>query len=128
MNEKILIVEDEMLIRDLYVQKLSKVGFQVEYAVNGQDGLEKAASFQPDLIILDILMPIMDGHTMLKHLKKQSITDKIPIIIMTNTPSLPNADEARHMGIANALFKVNVTPSQLVSHVTEFFRNHPAKS
>lgn len=82
---KILITEDDAATRDIYSTILAKSGFEVISAVNGKDGLEKAIESSPDLILLDILMPIMDGFTMLQELRKTGDYGKnVPVILLTN--------------------------------------------
>ena len=122
-SKHILIVEDDPLLRQLYATKLADQGYQVSVAVNGQDGFEQAQGLRPDLILLDILMPKVDGLTMLKMIRSDSNTTNIPVIIMTNTPSLPSAHECRQLGIIKALFKINITPSQLATEIQEYFKN-----
>ena len=118
---KVLYVEDDSLLRELYNLKLSKAGYLVDTAVNGEDGLAKAKSFLPDLILLDILMPKLDGLGMLKLLRQDPATQHIPVILLTNSPSLPNARECEALGITNVFLKANVTPAQLVSYLQTFF-------
>ena len=89
---KILIVEDELLIGKVYSEELRSNGFNVVMAENGKDGLELALSFKPDLILLDILMPVMDGLTMMDKLRKTNNYGKnVPVILLTNL----SADEEK---------------------------------
>lgn len=82
---KILIVEDEVLISKAYTDELRDEGFSVFVAKNGQEGLELALRERPDLILLDILMPVMDGLTMMDRLRMEGIYGKnVPIILLTN--------------------------------------------
>lgn len=92
MNEniktKILIVEDDVIIAKTYTEELRDDGFTVLTALNGKDGLEIALREKPDLILLDILMPIMDGLTMMDRLREKGIYGKnVPIILLTNLSS-----------------------------------------
>jgi len=92
MNEdkktKILIVEDEAVISKVYAEELRDQGFLVITAVNGRDGLELAISEKPDLILLDILMPVMNGLTMMGKLRETGLYGKsVPIILLTNLSS-----------------------------------------
>jgi len=85
---KILVVEDESVINKTYADELRDEGFFVFTATNGRDGLELALREKPDLILLDILMPIMDGLTMMDELrKKDSYGKNVPIILLTNLSS-----------------------------------------
>ena len=82
---KILIVEDEAIISKAYADELRDEGFLVLTAMNGSDGLELALREKPDLILLDILMPIMDGLTMMDKLRQKDLYGKnVPIILLTN--------------------------------------------
>lgn len=81
---KVLIVEDEPLIRKVYKDYLTKMGLEVYEASNGQVGLSQAIEHKPDIILLDILMPIMDGIEMLKRLRKDAWGKNAKILILTN--------------------------------------------
>ena len=82
---KILLVEDEEIVRKTYADELRDEGFSVLIATNGRDGLELALREKPDLILLDILMPIMNGLTMMDKLREKDLYGKsVPIILLTN--------------------------------------------
>jgi DNA-binding response OmpR family regulator len=82
---KLLIVEDEVVISKVYAEELRDQGYIVLTAINGRDGLELALREKPDLILLDILMPIMDGLTMMEKLRESGPYGKtVPIILLTN--------------------------------------------
>jgi len=84
-NTKILIVEDDSATRDIYSAVLEKSSFEFAVAVNGKEGLEKALKITPDLILLDICMPVMDGFAMLNELRKSGEYGKnVPVILLTN--------------------------------------------
>jgi CheY-like chemotaxis protein len=81
MGKKILVVEDNRDTVDMLKAILEKAGYTVETAFNGEEGYRKAQAFLPDIILLDIMMPIMDGFTMNQHLKQNPQTKEIPVII-----------------------------------------------
>ena len=84
-KKRILIVEDEDIIRKTYADELRDEGFDVLMAKNGAEGLEVATREKPDLILLDILMPVMDGLTMMQKLRDKDLYGKnVPIILLTN--------------------------------------------
>jgi len=83
-HKKILIVEDEKPLSDALVDKLSSEGYEVSHASNGKEGLDKAYAEKPDLILVDIIMPVMDGVTMLHELKKDEWGKTVKVIVLTN--------------------------------------------
>lgn len=93
----ILVVEDDRSLRAALFKKLTSEGFSTLEAKNGTDGLELALRKKPDLILLDIVMPKMDGITMLKKLRQENAWGKnVPVIILTN---LASSDEQRNQDI-----------------------------
>lgn len=83
-SKKILIVEDEQSLRETLVDKLTREGFDVLEAKNGEEGLERTLKEHPDLILLDIVMPKMDGMTMMKKLREDEWGKRVSIILLTN--------------------------------------------
>ncbi len=83
MPKKILVIDDNKETVMSLNFALEKAGYQVDYAYDGQEGYLKAIEFMPDLIILDIMMPVMDGFTMNRHLKENPQTRSIPVVIIT---------------------------------------------
>jgi len=82
-KKKILVVDDEPEVCSLLYDFLSMKGFEVGIACNGQDALDKVAKTKPDLITLDVIMPVMDGFELLKYLKSKSDYSEIPVIMLT---------------------------------------------
>ena len=80
---KVLVVDDEAPILELLTYNLKKTGYEVMTAVNGLEALEVAKKFLPDLVLLDIMMPVMDGYEMLRQLKDDSVLKDIPVIAVT---------------------------------------------
>lgn len=119
---KILIVEDDEDTRDIYCKALSMNGFETICAVNGKDGLEKAIKEVPNLILLDILMPIMDGFGMLKKLREEDAPVKnIPVILLTNL-SADSDDIVTKVVNTEPIYylvKASISVAQLVNKVKE---------
>lgn len=88
-SHKILIIEDELSLQQALKEKLNMSGFAVITATNGKEGLKKALEEHPQLIILDVLMPKMDGMTMLRELRNDVWGAEVPVIVLTNK----NADD-----------------------------------
>lgn len=120
MSKRILIIDDDLYIRELYEEVLKTAGFQVVGAVDGKVGLIKIIEGGFDLILLDVMMPELDGIQVLHALKitppKKS---NGKIILLTNLSHDPTIQEGLNSGAAAYLIKADITPDQLVSKVTE---------
>ena len=117
MAKKILITEDEDIVRELLQKKLSYEGYEVETAKNGIEGLEKSRSFKPDLIISDIIMPKMNGFEFLEELKKDEELKKIPVIVISNSGQPVEIDRARELGAADWLIKTEFDPHEVIDKI-----------
>lgn len=125
MTGKILLVEDDLFIRELYVEVLKREGFTVLTADDGEAGL-KLGQTNPDALImlLDIMLPKMHGIDILKNLKANPATQVLPVVILTNLTEETVVQEALHLGAAGYLVKVRFTPPQVVEKVKEFITFH----
>lgn len=119
---KILIVEDESFLLDLYQIKLEQAGFEVVKAGNGNEGVSLARLEQPDLILLDILMPEIDGYEMLAKIKSDPKTKKIPVIIFSNLSQKEEIEKGLKLGASDYIIKTSITPAQLEEKVKEFLK------
>jgi two-component system cell cycle response regulator DivK len=95
---KILLVEDTEEIRDFLSRRLTRRGFEVELAVNGQEGVERVRAAKPDVVLLDMNMPVMDGWTAVGHLKADPATTSVPIIALTAHAMSGDRDKALEAG------------------------------
>lgn len=111
---KVLVIEDEVPILDLYDKKFTSKGYEVIRAEDGETGIDKALSEKPDIIILDVMLPMMNGFEVLKRLKKEISTRDIPIVILSNYGEMPNITEGMLGGAAEYLIKVEHTPEEVV--------------
>jgi CheY-like chemotaxis protein len=102
---RILVVDDDRLIRQMVRDLLEIADFAVGEAVDGADGLAQAAAFHPDLILLDLMMPDLDGYAVCRALKADPITRAIPVIFLTASPGLDLNREAYAAGAAACLTK-----------------------
>ncbi len=115
--KKILIVEDELALLYALASQFSKKQFQVFEAVDGEEGLEKALAEQPDLILLDLLMPKKDGMSMLKDLRKHPWGKNAKVIILTNLSDAEKVDEALKNGTYDYLVKTDWNIGQVIDKV-----------
>lgn len=114
MKKNILIVEDEKLILSAFKDRFEKEGFDVLAAENGEEGLKKIAQKRPDLILLDIAMPIMDGFEMLETIRSNEENKKIPVIVLTNLDKKNNIPKAADLGATIFLTKANSSLDEIV--------------
>lgn len=117
---KVLIIDDEKGITDIYQEAFSKEGFQVSVANHGTDGLNKAKVELPDLIILDIIMPEMNGLDVLKTLRSEEPTRKIPVVLLTNLPAEMSAEKAKSLGATEYLVKAEYDPFDVIKIIRNF--------
>jgi DNA-binding response OmpR family regulator len=120
MIKNILIVEDEKPLRLALSKKLLGEGFQVFVAGNGREGLQILAQKQIDLILLDILLPVMDGIEMLKEMKKKRKYDTIKIIVLTNLTEYSSDHEVLKPHQKNYLIKSNYSLADIVKKIKMF--------
>ncbi|HTL57556.1 MAG TPA: response regulator [Candidatus Limnocylindrales bacterium] len=115
--KKILIIEDDQIVANIYRNKFSVEGFQVEIASDGPSGLETLRSFQPDAVILDLMLPGMTGVEVMKKVRALPEYQKLPIIVFSNTYLTNMVQEAWKAGATKCLSKANCTPKQLIEVV-----------
>ena len=118
-SQKILIVEDEEDLREAMVDKLTREGFQVDEARNGEEGLEVALRERPDLILLDLILPKKDGFAVLKELKDHPETSDIPVIVLTNLETARDVEKILSLGATTYLVKVNYDLADIVKKVKD---------
>jgi two-component system, OmpR family, alkaline phosphatase synthesis response regulator PhoP len=116
-GKKVLVVDDEHAIRVALNDKLDAAGFEVILANNGIEGLKKALVDHPDVIILDILMPKMDGLEMLKMLREDVWGKNAPVIILTNISDYYQLEEALKIGISEYMVKAEWSLKEVVERV-----------
>jgi CheY-like chemotaxis protein len=119
---KILLVEDDAILVEMYQAKFELEGHEVEVATNGEECLEKLKSYVPELILLDILMPKLNGFHVLKEIKKQPNLRQIPVILLTNLGEAEvdmNQELANALGVSDYLIKSRHTPDEVVAKVVK---------
>lgn len=117
---KILIIEDNQDIAAIYVQRLQFEKHTAAAVGNGKEGLEKSLAWKPDCIVLDIVLPVLSGLDVLKHLKKNKTTQSIPVIAISAFGSEENAKMALALGAVVFLEKEHVDPSDIAKVVRKY--------
>jgi len=119
----ILLVEDDAMVVRMYQRKLEHDGFKVNLAFNGEEGLAAVKKERPDLILLDVMMPKMNGIDTLKALKADKSTKDIPAIILTNLgDNSEDVEKCKALGAADYLVKANVSLPQLVEKIRQYIK------
>ena len=115
----LLVAEDDQFYANLYRTKLEKEGFGVVTAANGKETLELLKQHHPNLIILDLVMPEMDGFEVLKKIKEEKDLKDVPVIILSNLGQQEDIDRAQALGVFKYIIKSNVSIHQMVESVEE---------
>lgn len=116
---KIAIIEDDQVISQMYRMKFEADGFEVQLADDGKQGVDLVESFTPDIILLDIQMPHMNGAEALAEIRKQPWGKQIPVIILTNLGEEEAPNSLHLLGIHSYIVKADLTPRQVVARVKE---------
>lgn len=112
--KKILLIEDDQIVANIYRNKFTIEGFQVEIALDGQIGFELVRSFKPDAILLDLLLPKMTGVELMKKIRSQPEFEKLPIIVFSNTYLTNLVQDAWKAGATKCISKSHCTPKQVI--------------
>lgn len=119
MSKKILIVEDEHILRSLLADKLREEGFEVIEAIDVKEGLEKLKEEKIDLVLLDLILPGMDGYEFLKKMKRDQELGNIPVMVLSNLGQQEEIKRALDLGAKDYLIKSNFS----LEEITERVRN-----
>lgn len=116
---KILVAEDDQLISNSLVSALKEQGFEVEPAYDGEAAVAKAKEWSPDLMLLDIMMPKLDGIGVLWELKANDTTSKIPVVVLTNMADMDSISKILEAGGSDYLLKSDQSMDKIVAKVKE---------
>jgi len=117
MAAKIAIVEDDQAISQMYRFKFEAEGYEVETAENGRLGLELAENMKPDIILLDLMMPEMNGDEMLEKMRSKVWGKHIKVVILTNKGEQEIPDRVRQLNVSAVILKADMTPRQVAELV-----------
>lgn len=116
-KKRILIIEDEKPLREAFAFLLTSEGFEVDMAENGQIGLERLRAFKPHLILLDMLMPLMNGEEFLKLANLKELRPAPKTIMLSNLSDAITLEDAEEYGVADSLLKADLSPSELAARI-----------
>lgn len=118
--KKIFIIEDEQSLRDILVMRLKEAGFEIEIAVDGAEALEKLKTITPDVILLDIILPKIDGFAVLGKIKENLRIKDIPVIVLSNLGQDTDIKRAFELGAADYFIKAQHSLLEIVELVKTF--------
>lgn len=116
---KIALIEDDPVINQMYRMKFEADGFEVQIADNGERGVDMVESFRPDIILLDLQMPHMDGAEALTHIRSEEWGKNIPVIILTNLGEEEAPKSLKTLNVHSYIVKADLTPRQVVARTKE---------
>lgn len=117
MEKTILIVEDDKFLRELIAQKLIKEGYQIIEAVDGEEGVKKIKEGKPDLVLLDLILPGIDGFEVLAKTKEDPSVAQIPVIILSNLGQKEDVEKGLKLGAIDYLIKAHFTPGEIIEKI-----------
>jgi len=117
MPATILIVEDDKFLRELIVQKLIKENYEVSEAIDGEQGIKKIKEEKPDLILLDLILPGIDGFEVLSKMKEDPSLASIPVIILSNLGQKEDVEKGLKLGAIDYLIKAHFTPGEIIEKI-----------
>ncbi|OGZ97772.1 MAG: hypothetical protein A3G49_03620 [Candidatus Sungbacteria bacterium RIFCSPLOWO2_12_FULL_41_11] len=119
---KVLIVDDDQFILDMYVLKFKEAGFDTKAASEGMAAVEYVKNEFPDLVLLDIVLPNMDGFDILKTLAKEKILAKTKVVLLSNLGEKKDIEKGLALGAVDYIVKAHHTPSEVVAKVEEILK------
>lgn len=114
---KILIVEDDAMIMEMYSMRLKEDGYEVFQAVDGAEGVKLAHENAPDIILLDIILPKLDGFSVLAKIKADDKAKNAPVIILTNLGQESDVKKGQELGAVDYMVKASMTPTQVLEKI-----------
>jgi len=125
---KVVIIEDDSYILDMYKIKFESSNFEVISAGDGMEGLKILEKKKPDIILLDIIMPKMDGFSVLKTIKNNPAIAKIPVVLLTNLGQREDIEKGFKLGATSYIIKAHFTPSEIVRKIRDILKKENDKS
>lgn len=113
----ILVVEDDKFLRDLLVHKVEERGYHVEVAVDGEEGIKQIRLLRPDLVLLDLILPGLDGFGVLSQIHDDPQLNQIPVIILSNLGQQEEIEKGLSLGAKDYMIKAHFTPQEVVDRI-----------
>ncbi|MDP2926547.1 MAG: response regulator [bacterium] len=121
MSRKILIIEDDLFLRELMSKKLVGEGYQISGATDGEEGIRSVKSEKPDLVLLDLILPGIDGFEVLARIKQDPEIAQTPVIVLSNLGQKEDIERGIKLGAVDYLIKAHFTPGEIVEKIASVF-------
>lgn len=121
--KKLLIIEDDQVVANIYRNKFALEGYSVEAAADGETGLQLVRTFQPDIVLLDLLLPKMGGVDVIRQIRAEPGSSHLPIVVFSNTYLTNLIQEARAAGATKCLSKANCSPKQVIEIISRMLKS-----
>jgi CheY-like chemotaxis protein len=122
---KVLIIEDDPPYQKIYKKKFEVAGYTAEIAVDGEDGVAKMVAFRPDIVLVDLMMPKMDGFQFLDTVKADPTLAATPVLVLTNLSTPEDAERALQKGALGVIVKSNTEPNAIVRRANNVLKSVP---
>lgn len=116
-KKSILLIEDDDIVMNILVRRLEKAGYLVETANDGKKGILLIQKKKPDLVILDMFLPVLDGFGVLEELKKSGLLPDLPVLVISNSGQPVEIERILQMGVRDYLVKLNFNPGEVLEKV-----------
>lgn len=120
--KKILLIEDDPFLIDIYRNKLEESGYEVEAVADGSEALSKIQEVQPDLVLLDIVLPGVDGWEILRAIRNNPVTKNLRVIMLSNLGQKEEVEKGVDLGATKYLIKAHFTPSEVAKEIEELLK------
>ncbi|MBI2041928.1 MAG: response regulator [Candidatus Nealsonbacteria bacterium] len=122
MDKEILIIEDDKFLRDLIIRKLVQEGYKTSEAVDGEEGFKKIKEEKPALVLLDLILPGIDGFEVLAKIKENPELSKIPVMVISNLGQGEDMERAKGLGAVDYVIKAHFTPNEIVERIKSLLK------
>jgi len=122
MAKTILLIEDDKYLIDIYTTELKKAGFVVKAALDGKEALSKINKIKPDLLVLDIIMPEVDGWQVLRKIKERTEFKNLKVVVLSNLSKKEDIEKASKNGVIKYFVKTHFTPSKVVEEIKKILK------
>ena len=118
-NIKVLIVDDDLTLREMYAERMKTEGYDVHVAKDGEEGISMAKEIKPDVVLLDIMMPGTNGFGVLESLQKDPATEQIPILMLSALIQDENKEKSKAAGAVGYIVKSETTPADVIEKIKQ---------